>query len=107
MGGFESSLEVKQVRHDGYLDSGSKAKEESGMARNLAGAEARSKGQGELERRQLGPHHTQPLPRGSHLPPAKLIIETHLSSQKTMENPLRSKERVCYKADWLGPFSKI
>lgn len=77
------------------------------MARNLAGAEARSKGQRELERRQLGPHHTQPLPGGSRLPPAKLIIEKHLSSQKTMENPLSSKENVCYKAYWLGLFENM
>lgn len=72
--------------------------------RFLACTEAGSKGRGKLGRRQAGPHHTQPLHRWPYLPSAKLIIAKHLSSQKMVENPLKSKENVCYKAHGLDCF---
>ena len=47
------------------------------------------------------------LHRGSHLPPAKLIVGKHLSSPKMVENPLKSKENVCYQARWPRLYLKM
>lgn len=92
VGGVQSRLEVEPVGREDWLDSGSERKEGSGTApRLLAGAEAESKGRG-----KLGSPTTpaQPLHRWSLPPPATLIMEQHLSSQKMKENPLKSIENV-------------